>query len=72
MLNDELVAYTEANTFDYTRGRELWERIPEFRFEPLDAWRTLGQRQGSVMSLSLWCLLAASGLAWAVARMPVG
>lgn len=71
LLNAELVAYTEANTFDYTRGRELWERIPEFAFEPPDIRASLAESSGSVLALLLWSALAAFVLAWAASRLPV-
>jgi ABC-2 type transport system permease protein len=58
LLNRELIAYREVNTFDYTRGRELWERIPEFRFEPPTAWTTLQRQWQPIAGLMVWLVVA--------------
>jgi ABC-2 type transport system permease protein len=71
LLNAELVAYTEANTFDYTRGRELWERIPEFAFEAPDLATSVDGASGSMAALALWIAAAGLALAAAVSRMAV-
>ena len=70
-LNAELAAYDQVNTFDYTRGRELWERIPPFAFEPPSAWWSLSQHAGSLATLSIWLAVSMAALGWAVATMRV-
>jgi ABC-2 type transport system permease protein len=71
LMNTELIAYTEANTFDYTRGRELWERIPAFAFEPPDVWSSLSTERVSAAALVIWCAGALAGIGVAVRRMAV-
>jgi ABC-2 type transport system permease protein len=70
-LNAELSAYGQVNTFDYTRGRDLWERIPAFAFEPPSAWCSLAEHRGSVVTLALWLAASMVALGWAVATMRV-
>jgi ABC-2 type transport system permease protein len=70
-LNAELAAYDQVNTFDYTRGRDLWERIPAFAFEPPSAWWSLSRHQGSAITLALWLAVSVAALGWAVATMRV-
>jgi ABC-2 type transport system permease protein len=71
LLNDELVAYREVNTFDYTRGRELWERIPEFSFNPPTADDLMRQHRGSGAALVLWSSVALLSFGLAVKRMKI-
>lgn len=53
-LNAELTSYGSADTFDYTRGRDLWQRIPEFEFEPPTIAWSLGQHVTSLTALATW------------------
>ena len=38
-LNGELASSGRFNTFDYTRGRDLWEKVPPFDYDvPTARW----------------------------------
>ena len=70
-LNAELSAYQQVNTFDYTRGRDLWARIPAFTFDTPSAWWSVSQHGGSVVTIALWLLLSFAGLGWSIATLRV-
>lgn len=54
-LNTELAGSGRFNSFDYVRGRDLWEKVPPFDYEvPGAAW-AITQRSWSVIALVLWC-----------------
>jgi ABC-2 type transport system permease protein len=68
-LNQELAASGRLNTFDYVRGRELWEQIPPFDYDvPGAAW-ALAQRRWSATALAAWLIAASAAAAWSVASM---
>lgn len=71
LLNDELVEYRALDTFDYTRGRELWERLPEFSFAPPPAAETLRHTHQAPVALAAWSLAAVAGLFTSVKRMKI-
>ena len=68
-LNGELASSGRFNTFDYTRGRELWEKVPPFDYDVPSARWALSQRAWSAGALAAW--LAAVGIAavWSVSSM---
>jgi len=65
-LNAELSAYQGLDSFDYTRGRELWSSIPEFTFTPAGSRETLHAQGRLLASLSIWLLFSAAALTLAV------
>jgi ABC-2 type transport system permease protein len=69
LLNQELVAYREVNTFDYTSGRELWERIPAFDFTPPDVWTVVESQRQRAAGLVIWLVLAGLTLVWSARRL---
>jgi ABC-2 type transport system permease protein len=70
-LNAELSAYQEVDTFEYTRGRELWERIPDFDYAPPELGAVLAERRQSVASLFVWAAVVCIGAGWAVGTMRI-
>ena len=46
-LNSELASSGRFNTFDYTRGRDLWEKVPPFDYDVPAARWALSQRRGA-------------------------
>lgn len=71
-LNGELAAYGQFNTFDYTRGRDLWEKVPPFDYEvPSAAW-ALSSRAWSAIVLAGWLVTVSIAAAWSVVSMKVG
>ncbi|MEY4093402.1 MAG: hypothetical protein RLZZ53_601, partial [Acidobacteriota bacterium] len=60
------------NTFDYTRGRDLWEKVPPFDYEvPSAAW-ALSSRAWSAIVLAGWLVTVSIAAAWSVVSMKVG
>ena len=68
-LNSELAASGRFNTFDYTRGRDLWEQVPAFDYDvPPAAW-ALSQSPWSAGALAAWLIAVTIGASWAVSSM---
>ncbi len=68
-LNGELASSGRFNTFDYTRGRDLWEKVPPFDYDvPRRGW-ALSQRAWSAGALAAWLLATAIAAAWSVSSM---
>jgi ABC-2 type transport system permease protein len=68
-LNGELASSGRVNTFDYTRGRDLWEKVPPFDYDvPSAAW-ALRQRSWSAAVLSAWLLASVIAATWSVSSM---
>ncbi len=68
-LNSELAGSGRFNTFDYTRGRDLWERVPAFDYDaPAMRW-ALAVRMWSALALATWSIAVAAGAAWSVSSM---
>ena len=44
-LNGELASSGRFNTFDYTRGRDLWEKVPPFDYDVPSARWALSQKR---------------------------
>lgn len=70
-LNAELSAYEGINVFDYTGGRELWAKIPEFSYQGPLLRDSLSQYRVSAASLAAWLLATVIGLGWATATMRI-
>lgn len=70
-LNGELASSGRFNTFDYTRGRDLWEKVPPFDYDPPSARWALENARWSAAALGAWLLAVAIGAAWSVQSMRV-
>ena len=68
-LNGELAASGRFNTFDYTRGRDLWEQVPPFDYDPPTARQALAQSRWSAGALGAWLAVAAVAALWSVSSM---
>jgi ABC-2 type transport system permease protein len=68
-LNSELASSGRFNTFDYTRGRDLWEQVPPFDYDPPTARWAVSQRAWSAAVLGAWLVAAAIAATWSVASM---
>ncbi len=53
-LNGELASSGRFNTFDYTRGRDLWEKVPPFDYDVPSARWALSQASWSAGVLAAW------------------
>jgi ABC-2 type transport system permease protein len=68
-LNGELASSGRFNTFDYTRGRDLWEQVPPFDYDvPATGW-ALRQVSWSTGALAVWLLAVAIAASWSVSSM---
>lgn len=70
-LNGELAASGRFNTFDYTRGRDLWEKVPPFDYDVPSAGWALLERAWSAAVLGAWLIAVSVMAAWSVAAMRV-
>lgn len=68
-LNSELAQSGRLNTFDYVRGRDLWEKVPPFDYDvPSAAWAVL-ETWWSIAVLALWLAGVSVAAVWGVASM---
>lgn len=68
-LNTELAQSGRLNSFDYLRGRDLWEQVPAFDYDvPSAAW-ALSQRRVSLVALAAWLAAVSVAAVWAVSSM---
>ena len=70
-LNGELASSGRFNTFDYTRGRDLWEQVPPFDYDVPGAGWAMSQASWSVLALAGWLIAVTIGASWSVASMKV-
>lgn len=68
-LNSELAASGRLNTFDYTRGRDLWEQVPPFDYDVPSAGWAISQRAWSAAALAAWLLAMIAAATWSVSAM---
>jgi len=68
-LNGELASSGRFNTFDYTRGRDLWEKVPPFDYDVPSARWALSQTMWSAGALAAWLAAVAIAAAWSVSSM---
>ena len=68
-LNGELASSGRFNTFDYTRGRDLWEKVPPFDYDVPSARWALAQRAWSASVLAAWLVATTFAAAWSVSAM---
>jgi ABC-2 type transport system permease protein len=68
-LNGELAGSGRFNAFDYTRGRELWEKVPAFDYEPPAMRWALAVHRWSALALAAWLIAVSIGAAWSVSSM---
>ena len=68
-LNSELATSGRLNTFDYVRGRDLWEKVPPFDYEVPGAASALSGRRVSVIVLAAWLAAVSAAAAWGVSSM---
>ena len=68
-LNGELASSGRFNTFDYTRGRDLWEKVPPFDYDVPAARWALSQASWSAGALGTWLLAVVVAASWSVSSM---
>jgi ABC-2 type transport system permease protein len=71
VLNSELAASGRLNTFDYVRGRDLWEKVPSFDYEIPGAVWAVSQHAWSAMALACWLIGVWIAATWSVSSMRV-
>jgi ABC-2 type transport system permease protein len=70
-LNSELASSGRFNAFDYTRGRDLWEKVPPFDYDVPSARWALSQHRWSVIVLAAWVIVVMIAAVWSVSSMGV-
>jgi ABC-2 type transport system permease protein len=70
-LNGELASSGRFNTFDYTRGRDLWEKVPPFDYDVPSARWAVWQRAWSAGVLGAWLLATAIAATYSVSSMRI-
>ena len=68
-LNSELAQSGRLNSFDYVRGRDLWEKVPPFDYEVPTAWWAVSQRALSGVVLGAWLIAISGASVWSVSSM---
>jgi ABC-2 type transport system permease protein len=68
-LNGELASSGRFNTFDYVRGRDLWEKVPPFDYDAPAAGWAFGERAWSAAVLAAWLAAVAVAATWSVSSM---
>ena len=68
-LNGELASSGRFNTFDYTRGRDLWEKVPPFDYDVPSAGWALAERSWSASVLAAWLAAVSIAAVWSVSSM---
>jgi ABC-2 type transport system permease protein len=68
-LNSELAQSGRLNTFDYVRGRDLWQQVPPFDYDAPGLSQVLIDRSWSVAVLAAWTLGTLLLAAWSVVNM---
>ena len=68
-LNGELASSGRFNTFDYTRGRDLWEKVPPFDYDVPSARWAVSQVSWSASALAGWLIAIAIAAGWSVSSM---
>jgi ABC-2 type transport system permease protein len=70
-LNSELAGSGRLNTFDYVRGRDLWEKVPPFDYDVPAATWAVAQRAWSAAALGAWLMASVAAAVWSVATMRI-
>ena len=68
-LNSELAGSGRLNSFDYLRGRDLWEKVPPFDYEVPTARWVLSRRNRSALALAAWLAAVSIAAVWSVTSM---
>ena len=68
-LNNELAASGRLNSFDYVRGRDLWDTLPPFDYDAPGAASALWHRRVSVIVLAAWLCAVSAAAVWGVSSM---
>lgn len=69
-MNDEMAYNSVVKGFDgNVRGREVWERVPDFAYAPPPLSAAVARQGGSFAVLALWCAGAGLLATAAVARL---
>lgn len=68
-LNGELASSGRFNTFEYLRGRDLWEKVPPFDYDVPAATWALSERSWSATVLAAWLVAVAIAAVWSVSSM---
>ena len=68
-LNGELASSGRFNTFDYTRGRDLWEKVPPFDYDVPTAGWALSNAAWSASALTAWLVATSLAALWSVSSM---
>jgi ABC-2 type transport system permease protein len=68
-INEDITANDVKLSSVYTRGNDLWAKIPEFHYEAPDLAHVLGQQVWSLAILVLWCAGAIAFAVFSVRRI---
>ncbi|MBL8862342.1 MAG: DUF3526 domain-containing protein [Planctomycetes bacterium] len=69
LLNEDLKYNARPGDHRYTAGRELWERLPVFQFEPPPFAFAWSEARRSVLVLLGWFAASILGLVWSATRL---
>ncbi|MCG8462581.1 MAG: DUF3526 domain-containing protein [Holophagales bacterium] len=70
-LNDDMTENAGAASFGYLASEELWQRTPEFTYQPPALGEVLGRQAPAFAVLALWLAATVAGAVRATARLRV-
>jgi len=71
IINDDITHNAKGKDFGYTAGAKLWEKVPEFRYEPPNFRSGLAESRPDLIILTAWFLASSLAAVVATARVRV-
>jgi ABC-2 type transport system permease protein len=71
VLNADVVTHQKPDTWDYKRGRDLWEQVPPFQYQLPGAGWALSHQKLSVVLLAAWVVAVAFAARAALGRIDI-
>ena len=70
-MNGHMMDNSQTGDWYYTVGKEVWESVPEFDYEPPTYAAVLNNNSSNLLTLLGWVLLSSVGLYGAIQRLKV-
>lgn len=71
IMNDDIIQNAKGQDFGYIAGAELWEKVPEFRYDPPDSRASLAESRADLGILAAWFLAASLAATLATVRVRI-
>lgn len=70
-MNGHMMDNSKTGDWYYTVGKDVWESVPEFNYEPPTFASILGNNRSNLLTLSGWVMLSSIGLFAASRRLNI-